>query len=93
MTLANRHRVRVTSSGTTARTRGEAPEADRNHGTTALAGRDRSRLTTPAEAPAVVHEFADALPAGPVANAARRVVVAVTDGSWQVEPSGGVNDG
>ncbi|WP_062345597.1 hypothetical protein [Herbidospora yilanensis] len=93
MTLANRHRVRVTSSGPTARTRGEASAADRNRGASALAGQDRSRLTTPAEVPAVVHEFAEALPAGPVANAARRVVVAVTDGSWRVEQSGGGSDG
>ncbi|WP_062429346.1 hypothetical protein [Herbidospora daliensis] len=76
MTLANRHRVRVTSSGPTARTAS-------------------TRRTTgiPDGAPAVVHEFAEDLPAGPVANAARQVVVAVTGGSWQVEPSGGVNDG
>nr|WP_062333987.1 hypothetical protein [Herbidospora sakaeratensis] len=76
MTLANRHRVRVTSSGTTART-----------------ANTRRTTGTPDGAPAVTHEFAPALPPGPVANAARQVVVAVTDGSWQVEASGEGSDG
>ncbi|TKK86961.1 hypothetical protein FDA94_19415 [Herbidospora galbida] len=87
MTLANRHRVRVTSPGTPARDRRDTA------GTTNLAGDDRSRVTSLTGVPGMAHEFAPALPPGPVANAARQVVVAVTDGSWQVEPSGGVNDG
>ncbi|GAB1822362.1 hypothetical protein [Herbidospora sp. RD11066] len=125
MTLANHHRVRVTSSGplnrTTSTRRAGAPDtaaadastracpgaptspAGDNRGTTlpdaplnrtrttvsageaTLAGGDRSQITALTDVPAVVHEFAEALPVGPVANSGRQVVVAVTDGTWQVE--------
>lgn len=86
MTLANRHRVRIASPAR------RPQEADAPTGGTTLAGGDRSRIAALADAlaevPAVVHEFAEALPAGPVANAGRRVVVAVADGTWQVAAAG-----
>ncbi|WP_066364273.1 hypothetical protein [Herbidospora mongoliensis] len=141
MTLANHHRVRVTSSGTPSRTansrrtqgmdspdgtppaeavgrvcgttptggNASAESTDRNRGTTRsrgaattsgepaertratasmLAGEDRSRITVLTDVPAVVHEFAEALPTGPVANSGRQVVVAVADGTWQVGAAG-----